>query len=87
MADDPEIVSDVLFAMANVMSFARTTVLMPAFEILGPLQIAFNRMITDISRFMVLFILVTVPAEIVDLRGVRCDVKLILMQDRSKGQS
>nr|CDS18731.1 short transient receptor potential channel 6 [Echinococcus granulosus] len=57
-ADDPEIVSDVLFAIANVLSFARTTYLMPAFEALGPLQISFTRMLTDIVRFMVLYILV-----------------------------
>ena len=57
-ADDPEIVSDILFAVANVLSFARTTYLMPAFEVLGPLQISFARMIGDITRFMVLFILV-----------------------------
>ncbi|XP_021344426.1 short transient receptor potential channel 3-like, partial [Mizuhopecten yessoensis] len=56
--DDPEIVSDVLFAIANVISFARTTYLMPAFEVLGPLQISLGRMIGDITRFMVLFMLV-----------------------------
>ena len=56
--DDPEIVSDVLFAIANVISFARTTYLMPAFEVLGPLQISLYRMIGDITRFMVLFTLV-----------------------------
>ncbi|XP_052788308.1 short transient receptor potential channel 7-like isoform X2 [Mya arenaria] len=56
--DDPEIVSDVLFAIANVISFARTTYLMPAFEVLGPLQISLGRMIGDITRFLVLFILV-----------------------------
>ena len=58
-ADDPEIVADVLFAIANVFSFARTTYLMPAFEALGPLQISFTRMLTDIVRFMVLYILVS----------------------------
>jgi len=56
--DDPEIVSDVLFAIANVISFARTTYLMPAFEVLGPLQISLGRMIGDITRFLVLFTLV-----------------------------
>ena len=56
--DDPEIVSDVLFAVANVLSIARTTYLMPAFEVLGPLQISLGRMIADISRFLVLFSLV-----------------------------
>ena len=75
-SDDPEIVSDVLFAVANVMSneefscrwrtvmdcrvmsIARTTYLMPAFEVLGPLQISLGRMIGDITRFLVLFTLV-----------------------------
>ncbi|VDN96382.1 unnamed protein product [Rodentolepis nana] len=56
--NDPEIISDVLFAIANVLSFARTTYLMPAFEALGPLQISFTRMLTDIVRFMVLYVLV-----------------------------
>ena len=56
---DPEIVSDALFAIANVISFARTTWLMPAFEVLGPLQISLGRMIGDITRFMVLFTLVS----------------------------
>uniref|UniRef100_A0A1I8HH10 ANK_REP_REGION domain-containing protein n=2 Tax=Macrostomum lignano TaxID=282301 RepID=A0A1I8HH10_9PLAT len=58
VAHDPEIVSDVLFAVANVLSFARTIFLMPAFEVLGPLQISFSRMLTDIARFLVLFALV-----------------------------
>ena len=56
--NDPEIVSDVLFAIANVISIARTTYLMPAFEVLGPLQISLGRMIGDITRFLVLFTLV-----------------------------
>ena len=38
---------------------ARTTWLMPAFEVLGPLQISLGRMIGDITRFMVLFTLVS----------------------------
>jgi len=58
MADDPEIVSDVLFAVANVLSIARTTYLMPAFEVLGTLQISLVRMLGDITRFLVLFTLV-----------------------------
>ncbi len=58
LPDDPEIVSDVLFAVANVMSIARTTYLMPAFEVLGPLQISLGRMLGDITRFLVLYTLV-----------------------------
>ena len=50
--------SDVLFAVANVLSIARTTYLMPAFEVLGPLQISLGRMLGDITRFLVLFTLV-----------------------------
>lgn len=57
--DDPEIISDVLFAVANVVSIARTTYLMPAFEVLGPLQISLGRMVGDITRFLVLFMLVS----------------------------
>jgi len=60
MANDPEIVSDVLFAVANVLSIARTTYLMPAFEVLGTLQISLVRMIGDIARFIVLFTLVCI---------------------------
>jgi len=56
--NDPEIVSDVLFAIANVLSIARTTYLMPAFEVLGTLQISLGRMLADITRFLVLFTLV-----------------------------
>ena len=60
LKDDPEIISDVLFAVANVISIARTTYLMPAFEVLGPLQISLGRMMGDITRFLVLFTLVSV---------------------------
>jgi len=62
-ADDPEIVSDVLFAVANVLSIARTTYLMPAFEVLGTLQISLVRMLGDITRFLVLFTLVRITAQ------------------------
>lgn len=88
---DPEIVSDMLFAIANVLTYAqssnrsysstvmliasqasqlnaytvhacrsvaKTTYIMPGFEIFGPLQIAFTRMLSDVVRFAVLFFLV-----------------------------
>ena len=48
-----------LFALANVWSIARTTYLMPAFEVLGPLQVSLGRMLGDITRFLVLFTLVS----------------------------
>nr|CDS19159.1 short transient receptor potential channel 6 [Echinococcus granulosus] len=53
--DDPEYVSDCLFALANVLSFARVSYLMPAWELLGPLQISLAQMVSDIIRFMALF--------------------------------
>ena len=37
---------------------AKTTYIMPGFEIFGPLQIAFTRMLSDVIRFAVLFFLV-----------------------------
>lgn len=78
--NDPEIVSDVLFAIANVISFARTTYLMPAFEVLGPLQISLGRMIGDITRFMVLFTLVCILRKqwFVCHKNYRCFQKLKL---------
>ncbi|KAK2166716.1 hypothetical protein LSH36_36g02028, partial [Paralvinella palmiformis] len=58
--EDPEIISDILFAIANILSFARTTYIMPSHELLGPLQISLGRMLGDIARFVVLFLLVLV---------------------------
>nr|CAH8875482.1 unnamed protein product [Trichobilharzia regenti] len=53
--DDPEYISDCLFALGNVLSFSRISYLMPAWELLGPLQISLARMVSDIIRFMALF--------------------------------
>jgi len=39
LASDPQIVAEILFAIANVLSFARTTYVMPSHELLGPLQV------------------------------------------------
>ncbi|XP_013419154.2 short transient receptor potential channel 6-like [Lingula anatina] len=55
---DPEIVSDCLFAVANVLSFSRLTYIMPVAEFLGPLQISLGRMFGDIVRFTILFVLI-----------------------------
>jgi hypothetical protein len=56
--DDPETIAEILFAFANVMSFARITYVMPSHELLGPLQISLVRMIGDITQFIVLFAVV-----------------------------
>ncbi|ESO04790.1 hypothetical protein HELRODRAFT_191728 [Helobdella robusta] len=69
--NDPEIVSDMLFGLANVWSIARTTYLMPAFEVLGPLQIALGRMMGDIAKVLVLFTLVLM-AFMVGLHNLYC---------------
>ena len=39
LATDPQILSEILFAVANLLSFARTTYIMPSHELLGPLQV------------------------------------------------
>lgn len=58
LPSDPLIIAEILFAVANVLSFARTTYVMPSHELLGPLQISLGRMFADIARFIVLFLLV-----------------------------
>ncbi|KAL5108287.1 Short transient receptor potential channel 2 [Taenia crassiceps] len=65
--DDPEYVSDCLFALANVLSFARVSYLMPAWELLGPLQISLARMVSDIIRFLTLF-------SVAHLTRVKCNI-------------
>lgn len=50
--------SDIFFALANVLSFARIAHLLPANEELGPLLVSFGRMIHDVVRFGVVFVLV-----------------------------
>ena len=51
-------VADIFFAIANVFSFARVVHLLPANEQLGPLLVSFGRMLHDVTRFAVVFILV-----------------------------
>ncbi|XP_021357995.1 short transient receptor potential channel 3-like isoform X2 [Mizuhopecten yessoensis] len=58
MAWDPINMSEGLFAMANILSFSRISYLLPANEVLGPLQISLGKMITDILKFLALFMLV-----------------------------
>ncbi|XP_072175598.1 short transient receptor potential channel 7-like [Diadema setosum] len=53
--DDPILVAEALFAMANVLSFSRLSFILPVSEFLGPLQISLGRMMTDISRFAAVF--------------------------------
>ncbi|CAG5135895.1 unnamed protein product, partial [Candidula unifasciata] len=57
-ADDPINLLEGQFAMANILSFSRISYLLPANEILGPLQISLGRMLKDIAKFLALFVLV-----------------------------
>jgi len=56
--DDPTIVSEGVFAIANVFSFARIIYLFQANPQLGPLQISLGCMLIDIGKFFFIFFLV-----------------------------
>ena len=55
---DPTMVSEGLFAIANVLSFARIIFLCQADQYLGPLQISLGCMLIDIAKFLFIFFLV-----------------------------
>ncbi|XP_070534007.1 short transient receptor potential channel 7-like isoform X2 [Ptychodera flava] len=55
---DPILLAESLFALANVLSFTRMAYVLPASELLGPLQISLGRMVYDIVRFLVVFVVV-----------------------------
>ncbi|KAJ8303131.1 hypothetical protein KUTeg_019527 [Tegillarca granosa] len=55
---DPHNIAEGLFAIANVISFTRVSYLLPANELFGPMQISLARMITDILKFAVIFLVV-----------------------------
>lgn len=56
--DDPTLVSEGVFAIANVFSFARIIYLFQANPQLGPLQISLGCMLIDIGKFFFIFFLV-----------------------------
>lgn len=55
---DPTIISEGVFAVANVFSFARIIYLFQANPQLGPLQISLGCMLIDIGKFLFIFFLV-----------------------------
>ena len=55
---DPTLISEGLFAVANVFSFARMIFLFQANPDLGPLQISLGCMLIDIAKFLFIFFLV-----------------------------
>ncbi|CAH8667549.1 unnamed protein product [Schistosoma curassoni] len=83
--DDPEYISDCLFALGNVLSFSRISYLMPAWELLGPLQISLARMVSDIIRFMALFT-VMVIAFVVGLTNLYWYFANIIVSVDAQGQ-
>ncbi|XP_076470578.1 short transient receptor potential channel 7-like isoform X3 [Babylonia areolata] len=52
---DPQHMAEACFALANIISFARVSFILPANELFGPMQISLARMITDILKFGVIF--------------------------------
>ncbi|BFZ24110.1 hypothetical protein BsWGS_27149 [Bradybaena similaris] len=56
--NDPTLISEGLFAVANVFSFARIIYLFQANQHLGPLQISLGCMLIDIAKFLFIFFLV-----------------------------
>ncbi|ESO82714.1 hypothetical protein LOTGIDRAFT_108754, partial [Lottia gigantea] len=81
---DPYNVAEAAFAVANVISFTRVSYLLPANELFGPMQISLARMITDIMKFFVVFLVLFI-AFMVGLhnlywyypKNVRKDVELL----------
>ncbi|ESO93675.1 hypothetical protein LOTGIDRAFT_177244 [Lottia gigantea] len=56
--NDPTLISEGLFAIANIFSFARIIFLFQANQHLGPLQISLGCMLIDIVKFLFIFFLV-----------------------------
>ncbi|XP_076449975.1 short transient receptor potential channel 6-like [Babylonia areolata] len=57
---DPQILSRVLFSVANVMSFARIAYILPASETFGQLQISYGRMLQDVAKFIFIYFTVMI---------------------------
>ncbi|XP_069113153.1 short transient receptor potential channel 7-like isoform X2 [Argopecten irradians] len=55
---DPHNIAEGLFALANVISFTRVSYVLPANELFGPMQISLAKMISDILKFGVIFLVV-----------------------------
>ncbi|KAI3381524.1 hypothetical protein SNEBB_008688, partial [Seison nebaliae] len=55
---DPRNLAENMFAIANILSFTRIMFILPANQQLGPLQISLGKMVTDIVKFAVIFLLV-----------------------------
>lgn len=49
--EDPQLISEVLFAVTSMLSFTRLAYILPAHESLGTLQISIGKMIDDMMRY------------------------------------
>ncbi len=58
VAEEPMLISEALFAVANVFSFARIVYLFQTNPYLGPLQISLGCMLIDIAKFCFIFFLI-----------------------------
>ncbi|XP_028818804.1 short transient receptor potential channel 2 [Denticeps clupeoides] len=56
--EDPQLISEVLFAVTSMLSFTRLAYILPAHESLGTLQISIGKMIDDMMRFMFLLMII-----------------------------
>ncbi|KAJ1120557.1 hypothetical protein NDU88_008721 [Pleurodeles waltl] len=56
--EDPQFISEVLFAMTSMLSFTRLTYILPAHETLGTLQISIGKMIDDMIRFIFILMII-----------------------------
>ncbi|XP_064635517.1 short transient receptor potential channel 7-like isoform X2 [Lineus longissimus] len=52
---DPEVLANIVFSVANVLSFSRIAYLLPATEQFGQLQISYGRMIQDVVKFLMIY--------------------------------
>uniref|UniRef100_A0A8C4VG90 Transient receptor ion channel domain-containing protein n=1 Tax=Gopherus evgoodei TaxID=1825980 RepID=A0A8C4VG90_9SAUR len=56
--EDPQFVSEVLFAVTSMLSFTRLAYILPAHESLGTLQISIGKMIDDMIRFIFILVII-----------------------------
>ncbi|XP_036817775.1 short transient receptor potential channel 2-like [Oncorhynchus mykiss] len=56
--EDPQLISEILFAVTSMLSFTRLAYILPAHESLGTLQISIGIMIDDMMRFMFLLMII-----------------------------
>ncbi|XP_035240098.1 short transient receptor potential channel 2 [Anguilla anguilla] len=58
LQEDPQFISEVLFAVTSMLSFTRLAYILPAHESLGTLQISIGKMIDDMMRFLFILMII-----------------------------